>query len=74
MIAHHHTCLCSRHSSAKCCVVDTILKVAMEAHDGEGRLEVILRILREDAKYQHVTVEQSDMLKGSSLHNIYCTR
>jgi hypothetical protein len=46
----------------------------MEAHDGEGRLVDILRILREDANYPHITVEQSDMLKGSSLHNVYCTR
>lgn len=46
----------------------------MEAHNGEGRLEDILCILREDANYSHITVEQSDMLKGSSLHNVYCTR
>lgn len=49
-------------------------QVSMEAHDSGGRLPEVLRILREDANFDISAVEQSDMLKGSSLYNIYCTR
>lgn len=51
-----------------------IKQVSMEVHDSGGRLPEVLRILREDVNFDICVVEQSDMLKGSSLYNIYCTR
>lgn len=49
-------------------------QVSMEAHDGEGRLEEVLRVLREGAKFDTCVVDQSDVLEGSTLYNVFCTR
>ncbi len=46
----------------------------MEAHQSGGQLREVLRILREDAKFDVCVVDQAGVLKGSSLYNLFCTR
>ncbi len=46
----------------------------MEAHDSGGQLQEVLRILRQEAKFDTCVVEQSSLLEGSSLYNVFCTR
>lgn len=47
-------------------------QIVMEVHDLDGRLERIVRMLRE--RGFGVTVEQDELLEGSVLHNLFAVR
>ena len=51
-----------------------IRQLVTEVHDSNGRLQKATSLLSNQAGFDHVVVDQTSLLKGSSLYTVYCRR
>lgn len=49
-----------------------VRQAVLEVH--QENLPEVLQVLRRDAGFRHILVEEDALLKGSGIHNVFCRR